>query len=158
MKVVILNVPVCDFWKVPHFLPPLTLHASVITRLEWDGHSLQAVVIIIQGPESDFHKLSSDSWAGFWGYTGYRITWSCLNCWHWCLSKVHISRNMRLHRISDRLTRCQREDKFIWAWSHKNCSCFKNANFSMVSYCSPLNIYVLCIILLQTAALRATVL
>lgn len=62
MNVVILYAPVCDLWKVPHFLSPLTTHASVITGLLWDGHSLPATVIIIQDPENCFfYKLSSDS-------------------------------------------------------------------------------------------------
>lgn len=61
MNVVILNVPVCDLWKLPHFPAPLTLHASVITGLLWDRHSLLAAVIIIQDPGNGLHKLSSDS-------------------------------------------------------------------------------------------------
>lgn len=50
--------------NVPHFLPPLTLHASLITGLLWDGHSLQAAVIIIQDRGNGFHKLFSNSRAG----------------------------------------------------------------------------------------------
>jgi len=61
MKAVIVNMPVCDLWKVPHFPAPLTDLVSLITEQLRGGHSLQAAVIIIQELVNSFHKLPSDS-------------------------------------------------------------------------------------------------
>lgn len=116
--------PVCDLWTVLRFLP------------QWSQSMLSRWLSISWRLRKWFPQLSTDSWAGVWGFTGHTTTCFCLNYLHCRLSGGHIGGNVRPYGISVRRMRCQSDDKVHLSLDTETTLVLKNAKYSMMKRCT----------------------